>query len=341
LIQENQSKSQSIDSDPGLFVEVRPRSVVPTRHTNIEVSRKVRSLRWPRVSVVIPALNEARNLPYVFERLPEGLFEVILVDGNSTDGTVEVAQSLRPEIRVVRQTRRGKGNALVCGFAAAEGDVIVMLDADGSADPGEIPLFVGALLAGADFAKGSRFLQGGGSTDITRFRRLGNWGLNLLVNTIFRTKYTDLCYGYNAFWARQIPQLNVDCDGFEIETLINVRLAKAGLRVSEVPSHEAHRLHGVSNLNAFRDGWKVLKTIAVERFSSVPVHESDACDGIEIERSTWDGIERRHIPDRRTGVDRRRPARIAPGRRTSVGRRTTDRRPARIAAFALAGRRSA
>jgi len=222
-----------------------------------------------RVSVVIPTLNEAKNLPHVFAGLPDDLYEVILVDGFSTDDTVDVARALYPTIRVVEQTRRGKGNALSCGFAACTGDVIVMLDADGSARGTEIPRFVEALRAGADFAKGSRFAAGGGSADITFLRRLGNWGLNTIVNLLYGTCYTDLCYGYNAFRTHCLPHMNVNCDGFEVETLINIRIAKAGLRVAEVPSFEASRIHGSSNLNTFRDGWRVLKTIMTERFALV------------------------------------------------------------------------
>jgi glycosyltransferase involved in cell wall biosynthesis len=117
----------------------------------------------PKVSVVIPTLNEARNLPHVFSRLPTGLHEVIVVDGHSVDDTLAAARQLRPTVRIVAQNRRGKGNALACGFAAATGDIIVMVDADGSADPAEIPRFVSTLLDGADYAKGSRFAKGGGA----------------------------------------------------------------------------------------------------------------------------------------------------------------------------------
>jgi glycosyltransferase involved in cell wall biosynthesis len=235
---------------------------------------------WPKVSVVIPALNEARNLPHVFEKLPDGLHEVIVVDGNSVDDTVATARRLRPGVRIVTQNRRGKGNALACGFAAATGDIIAMVDADGSADPAEIPQFVKALLDGADFAKGTRFAGGGGSDDITRLRRLGNWVLSGLVNLLCRTKYSDLCYGYNAFWRRCVPVFGLKPesdvptgggarlwgDGFEVETLINVRIAQAGLTVTEVASFEHSRIHGVSNLNAARDGWRVLRTIVAERY---------------------------------------------------------------------------
>jgi glycosyltransferase involved in cell wall biosynthesis len=221
---------------------------------------------FARVSVVIPTLNESTNLPYVFGRMPlDDLFEIIVVDGHSTDDTVGVARSLCPGIRVILQDGQGKGNALACGFAAARGDVIVMLDADGSTDPAEIPKFLRRLFEGADFAKGSRFADGGTSVDITPMRRLGNRLLSGAVNHLYGTHYTDLCYGYNAFWADVLPVINLDCAGFEVETLINVRIAKAGLLVSEVPSVEDQRIYGTSKLNAVRDGLRVLRTILSER----------------------------------------------------------------------------
>ncbi len=240
--------------------------VAEAEHERISSKPHLTVVSAPRVTVVVPTLNEAKNLPHVFARLNEhDVYEVVLVDGFSTDDTVEVARRLRPDIRVVHQTRRGKGNALKHGFEAATGDIIVMLDADGSANPDEIPAFVDALTSGADFAKGTRFAAGGGSTDITGLRRVGNWGLNTLTNVLYRTKFTDLCYGYNAFWKHCLPHMDVDCDGFEVETLINVRVAKAGLKIAEVGSFEADRIHGQSNLNTFRDGWRVLKTIFKER----------------------------------------------------------------------------
>jgi Glycosyl transferase family 2 len=221
----------------------------------------------PRVSVVIPARNEARNLPFVLSRLPAGLFEVILVDGHSDDDTVGVATRCRADIRVVCQRGHGKGNALACGFAAARGEVIVALDADGSTDPAEIPRFVQALRRGADFAKGSRFAPGGGSADITTLRKGGNLALVRLVNVLFRTRYTDLCYGFNAFWAKCLPMLEANCDGFEVETLLNLRAARSGLKVAEVPSFERPRLHGLSNLRAWPDGLRVLRTVLSEYLS--------------------------------------------------------------------------
>ncbi len=215
----------------------------------------------------MPARNEERNLPAVLASLPTGLFEVILVDGHSVDNTVLVARRCRPDIRVVYQGGNGKGNALACGFAAARGDVIVTLDADGSAKPEEIPRFVEALQRGADFAKGSRFASGGGSADITLLRKGGNFALVCLVNVLFRTRFTDLCYGYNAFWTRCLPMLEVNSDGFEVESLLNIRAARSGLKVAEVPSFECGRLHGLSNLRAWPDGLRVLRTVLSEYLS--------------------------------------------------------------------------
>jgi glycosyltransferase involved in cell wall biosynthesis len=256
--------------------------------------RRVSASKEPTVTVVIPAKNEALNLPHVFAGLPKDSYELILVDGGSTDDTIEVTRRLRPDITIMGQTRKGKGNALACGFDAAAGDFIVMLDADGSTDPAEIPLFVEALKEGADFAKGSRFMPGAGSSDISRIRQLGNFLLNKIVNVLYGTRYTDLCYGYNAFRRDCLSVIGLDAgevegvdastmlwgDGFEVETLINVRIAKAGLRVTEVPSFERSRHFGASNLNAFSDGFRVLRTIHAERVrGSRPTSSADGDSG--------------------------------------------------------------
>lgn len=220
----------------------------------------------PRVSVVIPVLNEARNLPWVLRRLPTDIHEVILVDGRSVDGTVEVALDICPDIVLVVEPRRGKGRALRAGFAAATGDYIVMLDGDGSMDPTEIPLFV-EKLRHDDFVKGSRCLGDGDSDDFTWVRRLGNRSLLSLVNGLFGQPFTDLCYGYCAFRRSHLDRLNLTADGFEIETQLVVHAVKAGLRIAEVPSVELVRIGGISNLRVLRDGPRVLRTIVRERLS--------------------------------------------------------------------------
>jgi glycosyltransferase involved in cell wall biosynthesis len=219
----------------------------------------------PTVTVVIPTLNEAENIAWVLSRMPDWVDDIVVVDGHSTDNTIDVVLRHRPEARIVHQNHRGKGNALRCGFDAAHGDVIVMLDGDGSTDPAEIPRFIAALRTGADFAKGTRFVSGGGSADITPMRSCGNKVLTSMVNQLWGSKFSDLCYGYNAFWRRCLPQLNPDSHGFEVETLLALRALRHDLKVVEVPSYEGNRRSGVSNLNARRDGIRVLRTIMAER----------------------------------------------------------------------------
>ena len=248
------------------------------------------------VSAIIPTLNEAANLPHVLPCMPACVGEVIIVDGNSSDDTIAVAQALMPNVRIVLQHGHGKGNALACGFAAARGHIIVMLDADGSTDPAEIPRFIEPLLhGGADFVKGTRFAQGGSSADITRIRRIGNGLLTGVVNVLFGTRYTDLCYGYSAFWSDCLDELHVDCDGFEVETLLNVRSARAGMRIVEVPSVEHERISGTGNLSAPRDGLRVLRTLARERLRRRRPPTADwrpTFSELQPDLSPWRGLER-------------------------------------------------
>lgn len=261
----------------------------------------------PRVSIVMPTLNERENLPHVLTRIPRWVHELVMVDGHSEDGTVETAKQLWPNdlivtgqrgqrsfpvtfrrraketvLRLVSQRRKGKGEALRRGFEAATGDIVVIMDADGSNDPRELTSFVGALLAGADLVKGSRFLQGGGTADMSYFRYLGNWCFVRMVRIFFGCKFSDLNYGYIAMWRRLVPELQLDGDGFEIETMMNVRALKLGLKVAEVPSFEDKRIHGTSNLRTIPDGWRVLMTILRERIGvasngkTAPASRSDA-----------------------------------------------------------------
>jgi glycosyltransferase involved in cell wall biosynthesis len=227
--------------------------------------------REPTVTVVIPALNEAENLPFVLARLDPKTHEVLLVDGASEDNTTEIAQALHPRMRILSQRDSGKGEALRTGFMAATGDIIVTLDADGSADPAEIPAFVGALCAGADFAKGSRFLQGAGTTDMPFHRKLGNACFVMLVRLLFGGKYSDITYGYNAFWRDVLPALQLENDGFEFEILVNIRVLRARLSVVEVASFESRRMYGKAKLKTIPDGWRVLKAILKERLTPLTI----------------------------------------------------------------------
>ncbi len=221
----------------------------------------------PRVSCVVPAMNEARNIEWVLERVPDVIDQIILVDGDSTDDTVEIARRIRPDVLVVGQQRPGKGAALRAGFDAADGEVIVMIDADRSMDPAEITRFLDRIDTGYDLVKGSRFMTGAGTDDMEAIRRWGNRVLRDVTNTLYSCQFTDLCYGFMAFRRTVLETLDLRTDGFEIETEIVVRAVKTGLRVAEVPSFEAPRIYGTSNLRTWRDGGRVASTLIRHRFT--------------------------------------------------------------------------
>jgi len=228
-------------------------------------ARRSRPAARGQVSLIVPARNEAANVGWVLARIPECVDEVILVDGDSTDSTLEMARASLPSLRVVAQQGRGKGSALRTGFLEAKGEYIVMIDADGSMSPAEIPRYVHFLENGYDLVKGSRFMGGGGSLDITTVRQLGNRALLALTNLMYQSTLTDLCYGFMAFRRDALDRMDLRSSGFEIETEMVVRALLSGLRVAEVPTLELPRRTGQSNLRTFRDGQRVLRTLLNER----------------------------------------------------------------------------
>ena len=297
----------------------------------------------PTVTVVIPTLNEVESLPWVIENLPEWVSELVIVDGLSTDRTETLARSLRPDVVVVHQYQRGKGAALRAGFAAAKGEIIVMIDADGSTDPREMDRFVEALEDGADFVKGSRHTHGGGSADFTRLRAVGNKMFVLAANALYGSRFTDLCYGYCAFWRHHVEDLGLSADGFEIETELVLGALKAGLEIREVPSYELERRAGTSNLNAARDGLRVLRTMlgrdehrpeeAVHftlRKVHLPVWRTDGVPEEGERRSVDRRIKSRDItgyvgPERRKSAERREIMGTVVAYRAVYGRSTALR----------------
>ncbi|MCK4784715.1 MAG: glycosyltransferase [Desulfobacteraceae bacterium] len=217
----------------------------------------------PTIAVIIPTLNEAENLPLILPYLPMNwIDEVFLIDGRSTDNTVEVAKQLLPSIKVILEKRKGKGIAMRTGYEASSSDILIVMDADGSNDPREIPRFVTALLEGADFVKGSRFAPGGGTTDMPQYRKFGNGFFVLLSNLLFGTNFTDLCYGYHAFWRYCLNTIVLkDYSGFEIDTALYLQAVRSKLRIVDIPSFEGYRFYGKGKLQTIPDGSRVLKTI--------------------------------------------------------------------------------
>lgn len=235
------------------------------------------------VTLLIPAKNELASLPSVLAEIPDYVDEVIIIDGHSEDGTLEFALSHPRVSKVVRQRSKGKGAALSAGFANATKELVVIIDADGSMNLNELKNFL-IQFPECGIAKGSRYLTGGGSSDLTSFRSIGNKGLTGIANIFFNQKWTDMAYGYAVFDRDLLEGLaltNYDAlgsmfshkaygQGFEIETLMFCRAARRGIKLVEVPSYEKDRIAGTSNLRAIRDGIRVLIALFIERARSVP-----------------------------------------------------------------------
>lgn len=216
------------------------------------------------VEVIIPTLNEEKTIGSIIERTFKYADKVIVIDGWSEDNTIEIAKSTGA--RIMFQNGRGKGAALREAFEHVSSDVIIILDGDGSMRPEEIPMFMKGIHSGADIVKGSRFIGKGNSEDISMFRRFGNTIFVILVNVIWKSNFTDLCYGFIAFRKDAAKKLssNLQSKGFAIETEMLIKSKKLGFKIVEVPSLELKRSFGNSKLNAFRDGWKILRTIIRE-----------------------------------------------------------------------------
>jgi len=220
---------------------------------------------YPRITVLICAFNEEKSLPHVLPKIPTWVDEVLLVDGHSMDKTVEVARRLRPDIRVLYQPDRGKGDALRYGIKHASGDIVVTLDADGATDPKDMPKFIEPLLKGYDFAKGSRFTSSLPANKASH-RIFGNLLIAAVFNIVYGGRYTDLCSGYNAFWKRALERVNFESsDCFEDEPLLVARVKRAGLRIAEVGHRDLGRIYGEGKAPSWRQGLKAIKTIVRER----------------------------------------------------------------------------
>jgi len=218
----------------------------------------------PKVTVLVCTFNEEKNLPYVLPKIPKWVDEILLVDGHSSDKTVAVARELIPNIHIEIQPNKGKDDALQYGVSLASGDIVVTLDADGNTDPEEIPNFIGPLLKGYDFVKGSRFLKTK-PLHMPRHRIFGNWVLCTELNLLFGTKFTDVCCGYNSFWKKAWEKIPFP-EEFGYEPLILIRAKKAGLNIAEVRSIDTGRISGESKLPSWRQGWGGFKAILKERF---------------------------------------------------------------------------
>ena len=230
-------------------------------------------MKKPRVSIIIPTWNEEKNLQILLKKIKdffgqrkEFSYELIIVDKYSEDKTVEIAKKFGARVLF---DEGGKGSALIKGIGKARGDIIITMDADLSHRPIELGLLIEGIRAGYDIVMGSRFIQGGGTEDMPWYRKLGNKFFVRLVNLLWGTKYSDLCYGYRSFSKNAAKKLLrvLSSDGFGIETEISIKAAKLRLKTLEIPSFEKSRYSGKGKLRTLKDGWAILCCIMKELFS--------------------------------------------------------------------------
>jgi len=214
----------------------------------------------PKISVVIPALNEVESIGRVLSEIPKDKVDEILVaDGRSTDGTVELVKKLG--YQVIFEEKKGFGAAIASGIKRAQGDIVIILNADGSQNPNDIPKLVDKLEEGYDMVMASRYLPGAGSDDDTLLHRLGNKVFTFLFNIKNKTQLSDVLYFFLAVRKNVFDKVETVSPKFEYCIELPAKVSKAGLKIAQVPSFERKRFGGKAKVNAFPVGLKILLAI--------------------------------------------------------------------------------
>lgn len=216
-----------------------------------------------KVSLLIPTRNEEGCIGRVLAEVPRDVVdEIVIVDGHSTDKTVEeVKANLLPQDKLVMQTGKGYGGAFIEAFDVATGDVLIFMDADGSHNPANIPAILAKVREGGEYVMASRYMRGGHSYDDTIIRWIGNRVFTWMTNMLHGTNVTDSLYLFTAITKEGLNKLTLTSPGFEFCTEIVVKAHRAGLKFAEVPATERARFAGKTKVNAFWHGLKILRMI--------------------------------------------------------------------------------
>ena len=217
------------------------------------------------ISIVIPAYNEEKSVGNVIEETIQVMdslgcpYEIIVVDDGSTDGTYQAASKYKATV-ISYPINRGKGYAVRRGFERATGDIIVMIDSDGTHTPKEIPELVEPLFNGTDIVAGSRFLGSIGEST-TMIHRVGNFFINTAIASLTGQRITDSQTGFRAIKREVIDRMHLNSTGFEIESEITIKSLKNGFRFKEKPITCQKRYYNVSRVKILRDGQRIFRTI--------------------------------------------------------------------------------
>ena len=219
------------------------------------------------VSVIIPSLNEAGCIKDVLNSIPRDLVdEILVVDGNSMDGTPDIVRSLGH--RVVMQEGKGFGSALMTGMREATGDIVAIMDGDGSYEIKDLPSLVAMVQNGCDFAFGSRYAKGSGSKDDTFIRFIGNKIFTFLLRALHGVRLSDALFLYVVAKKQAVLDLNLVERGFEYCVELPIKAHKRGYKYAEIPSFEKAREAGHSKVHVVKDGFRILRAMVKLYFKS-------------------------------------------------------------------------
>ncbi len=216
-----------------------------------------------KVSLIIPTKNEQGAIGRVLKEIPKNIInEIIVIDGHSTDDTAKEAKSeLRSKDKFILQEKKGFGRALQQAFKEASGDIIVIMNGDGSHNPQDVLKLVKKIKQGYQYVIASRYIKGARSDDDTTVRFIGNRLLTFLTNLLHGSHVTDSLHFYTAINRKDLNKLHLSSPGFEFCIEILIRAHYAGLKFAEIPVVERARFAGKSKVNAFLAGWKILGMI--------------------------------------------------------------------------------
>ncbi|MBI3007943.1 MAG: glycosyltransferase [Candidatus Omnitrophica bacterium] len=230
-----------------------------------------------KVSVIVPSLNEAGAIEEILRGISrENVDEILVIDGNSTDGTIEIVKGMG--YRLLMQSRKGLGNAIQEGIKNTNGEIIIIVDADGSHETRDIPKLVEKIKEGYDLVVGSRYISGPGlrglfwcnrqssSYDDTFIRELGNRIFTYLCRKIYHLEVHDILMGFKAFRREIFKKINLAESGQQFDAEIIIKAQKAGFKIGEVPTTEHKRTYGKSKLSVPYHGFKVLWVVIREMF---------------------------------------------------------------------------
>jgi glycosyltransferase involved in cell wall biosynthesis len=211
-------------------------------------------------TLLLPALNEIDALRVVIPQIQrEWVDEIIVIDGGSTDGTLEYVRSCG--LTVHSQSHRGYGRGMLQGLQMAKGDIIVEFTPDGNSIPQDIPRIIAKVREGYDLVIGSRYLGSAKSDDDDWLTAKGNWLFTAVVNLFFGARYTDVLVGFRAFRRDEALKLHFDAPGLSWPCQSSMRFARAGLRVTEIPACEPARIGGARKMKPFKTGWEITALI--------------------------------------------------------------------------------